>query len=208
MNQPAHENSDRGFYLRQNKVIHHARNQLCMDLDDCRELARQISGKASISSLSLALRWKLIETLKAKGANVKNPHLSKAHVPPELKAKRSNARGNAAASTKKIGLEETEKGPVDVYWSRLAYWEKRFPKRRPGFPNNKQLAWIEALWILDFSDGRPGKGLRGFIYRQTGGVEQGPVSDLAFLRNHHVDAVLLPLKRRAKERLKKKGGKG
>lgn len=60
---------DQTFYNLQNKRIHWARNQLGMDLNNCRELARQISGKASISSLSLRERWELIEMLKAKGAS-------------------------------------------------------------------------------------------------------------------------------------------
>ncbi|MCK4816465.1 hypothetical protein KA005_11915, partial [bacterium] len=55
------EDSNKGLYLWQNKVIHQARSQLHMSLDECRELARQISGKASISSLSLKQRWGLIE---------------------------------------------------------------------------------------------------------------------------------------------------
>jgi hypothetical protein len=63
------------------------------------------------------------------------------------------------------------------------------------------------MFILDFNDGRAGtinKGLRGFIQRQTAGLKDGPVSDLAFLKAHHVQAVLSPLK--AKARAKIEGG--
>ena len=86
----------------------------------------------------------------------------------------------------------------DFYGQRLAFWKKRFPRTRPGFASNKQLAWIEALWELDFQDDRYEKnGLRGFIRRQTMNLPHGPVSDLAFLREHHVEAVITPLKGRA-----------
>ena len=60
--------SEKEFYLWQNRIIHKARGQLHMDLEDCRELARQISGKASISSLDFRQRWELIEDFKAKGS--------------------------------------------------------------------------------------------------------------------------------------------
>lgn len=191
MTNPARQkNPEKSFYLWQNKVIHKARNALCMDLDDCRELARQISGKPSISSLNIGQRWQLIEMLKSKGANAYNPPLSKI--------------ANSQASINDSGARGAYESPQDIYPLRLAYWEKRFPKPRPGFADNKQLAWIEALWILDFSDGRAGKGLRGFIYRQTRNLEQGPVSDLAFLRSNHVDAVLLPLKEKARKKLRQK----
>jgi hypothetical protein len=93
----------------------------------------------------------------------------------------------------------------------LAYWDKRFPKNKPGYASNKQLAWIQAMWDLDFNDGRAGdksQGLRGFIFRQTMSIKNGPVSDLAFLRNSHVDAVLTPLKEHSKALLGKKGVSG
>lgn len=93
--------------------------------------------------------------------------------------------------------------PEDIYLVRLAYWNKRFPNRKPGFASNEQLAWIQALWELDFNDGRSGNsntGLRGFIYRQTMSLQQGPVSDLAFLRAHHVQAVMAPLKVKARQK--------
>ena len=98
--------------------------------------------------------------------------------------------------------------PQDAYSAHLDYWDKRFPRPRPGFASNEQLAWIQALWDLDFDDGRPGHGLRGFIFRQTKSLQEGPVSDLAFLKNHHVLAVLLPLRKKAKYmmNLNKKGG--
>ena len=96
----------------------------------------------------------------------------------------------------------------DLYHARLAYWNKRFPKGRRCFASNRQLAWIETLWELDFDDGRmdPKRGLRGFLWRQTKNLEQGPVSDLSFLREHHVRAVITPLKKRAEERLSLKSG--
>ncbi len=89
----------------------------------------------------------------------------------------------------------------EVYPNRLAYWNKRFPNDRPGYATNRQLAWIQSLWELDFNDGRAGKGgLRGFIYRQTQNLKNGPVSDLAFLRDEHVMAVITPLKEKARQR--------
>lgn len=167
---------NKDFYNRQNRKIHKARAQLSMSLDDCRELARQIGGKPSISSLTLKQRWILIEELKAKGAKVYNPALPKTKVSDSLR--------------------ETDESPKDVYFNRLAYWDKRFPRTRPGFASNEQLAWIQTMWELDFNDGRAGssvKGLRGFIYRQTRNLKLGPVSDLTFLRSSHVSAVMSPL---------------
>jgi len=153
----------------QNRKIHEARAQIGMELDDCRELARQIGGKASISALSFEQRSELIEELKLKGADVYNPRLPKTHA-----------------------------GPEDLYSKYLDLWNKRFPSPRPGFASTKQLAWIQALWDR-FSDGRTDKkkGLRGFLFRQTKSLEQGPVSDLAFLRENHVEAVITPLKEKA-----------
>ena len=126
---------DKDLYQKQNKTIHKARALLGMDLDDCRELARQLFGTASLSSLSLEQRTGLIDELKTKGAEVFNPQPSK------------------------------DKKSETLYFERLAYWGKRFPKERHGFASNKQLAWIETLWELDFDDGRMDskKGLRGFI---------------------------------------------
>lgn len=184
---------DRSLYLCQNKAIHKARSQLCMELDDCRELAKQISGKASISSLTLRQRWELIEMLKAKGARVYNPPLAKAPV--------SSQGSHQAASSLPDGCSvRVQENPEDVYPECLTYWNNRFPNRRKGFASNEQLAWIQTLWELDFNDGRRGRGLRGFIFRQTKNLGQGPVSDLAFLRNHHVRAVMGPLKAKAKQR--------
>jgi len=179
MNTAHQSEPNRSFYNWQNRMIHKARAQLCMDLDDCRELARQINGKASISSLSLRERWELIEELKVKGARVYNPPLSESYEEPVPKKDQTKAE--------------------EVYPLRLAHWEKRFPRTRPGFASNKQLAWIEALWELDFNDGRAGssaRGLRGFIFRQTRNLENGPVGDLTFLRESHVQAVLMPLRQR------------
>jgi len=153
-----------------------------MSLDDCRELARQISGKASISSLSLKQRWDLIEMLKEKGARIYNMPLSKILGPQK--------GSHTVAPTP----------PQDAYGAHLDDWNKRFPRPRPGFASNQQLAWIQTLWELDFNDGRKGRGLRGFIFRQTRHLEEGPVSDLAFLKNQHILAVLLPLRKKAKQR--------
>ena len=148
-----------------------------MSLDDCRLLAKQLGKKASLSSLTPRQRWELIKILKAKGAKVYNPPLSQ-------------------ASMEKHG------NPNEVYPGRVTYWNKRFPKGRPGFATASQLAWIETLWLLDFDDGRTGdrNGLRGFIWRQTKGLKNGPVSDLAFLRDNHVPAVITPLRAKAKQR--------
>lgn len=176
--------SEKDFYTLQNRKIHKARTQLNMSLDECRELARQIGGKASIRSLTLEDRWKLIDELKAKGAKVYNPPLSKINTSDQPKSNDENTK--------------------DVYLNRLASWDRRFPNRRPGFASNEQLAWVQALWELDFNDGRAGssiKGLRGFIYRQTRNLKQGPVSDLAFLRSNHVAAVMMPLRAKSKEKL-------
>lgn len=163
---------DKDLYLRQNRAIHKARTQLGMELDDCRELARDMFGKASLSSLSLEQRAELINELEAKGTKIPTPPPSK------------------------------DERPEAVYFERLAGWEKRFPRGRRGFASNKQLAWIETLWELDFDDGRTDrkKGLRGFLWRQTQRLENGPVSDLAFLRDNHVAAVITPLLKRARKK--------
>jgi hypothetical protein len=177
------EDRNKGLYYRQNRSIHKARNQLCMDLDDCRELARSIGGKASISSLSLQQRWELIEILKSKGARVYNPRLT------EIRDSQRDMK--------------EEDNPKDIYPAHLEYWNRRFPQRRPGYASNEQLAWISALWRLDFDDGRAGDsdtGLRRFIFRQTRSLPEGPVSDLAFLKAHHVAAVITPLKAKAREK--------
>ena len=182
-NSSPEKDSNEGIYNWQNRKIHQARAQLHMSLDDCRELARQISGKASISSLSLKQRHELIEVLKEKGARIYNM--------PLLKINESQKGRHEVAPVP----------PQDAYSAHLDYWNKRFPNPRPGFASNEQLAWIQTLWELDFDDGRRGRGLRGFVFRQTRHLEEGPVSDLAFLKNHHVLAVLLPLRKKAKKRL-------
>jgi hypothetical protein len=177
------ENRNKGLYYRQNRKIHQARNQLCMELDDCRELARSIGGKASISSLTLEQRWELIEILKFKGARVYNPPLTE-------------------IGGSQQGIKEADNAK-DIYPAYLEYWNRRFPHRRPGFASNKELAWICALWKLDFDDGRAGDsdiGLRRFIYRQTQSLPEGPISDLSFLKGHHVSALIMPLKTKAREK--------
>ncbi len=160
-----------------------------MDLDTCREIARQINGKASLSSLTLEQRAELISILNSKGAKVNNPPLH-------------------TQATEKLALNDSNEACPDqsqekaeeVYPNRLEYWNKRFPNDRPGYATNRQLAWIQSLWELDFNDGRAGKGgLRGFIYRQTQNLENGPVSDLAFLKDEHVMAVITPLKEKARQ---------
>ena len=143
--QEQNKKRDRSFYLRQNKTIHLARSQLNMSIDECRELARSISGTASISSLSLRQRHELINRLKEKGAKVYNPPL-----PAEELAGQD------------VGISDGVP-PGKTYQRRLAYWNKRFPKHRPGFASNRQLAWIQTLWELDFNDGRAGSALRGLI---------------------------------------------
>ena len=181
------------IYLKQNRAIHKARSQLDMDLDICRELARQINGKPSLSSLTLRQRWELIEELKAKGARVYNPPLPKIPV--------SSQGSHQVPSSLPDGCSVTaQENPKDVYPEHLVYWNNRFPNRRKGFASNEQLAWIQTLWELDFNDGRRGRGLRGMIFRQTKSLEQGPVSDLAFLRSHHVRAIIGPLKAKASQR--------
>lgn len=159
------------FYLQQNRAIHKARAQLGMSLDECRELARQLSGNASLSSLNLYQRWQLIEELRAKGARVFNP-------PP---------------------LEGDKKylAPEEVYPARLEYWKKRFPKPRQGYATPYDLAWVQTLYELDWDRGEGMKGLRRFLYRQTKNSEAGPVSDLAFMRSEHMDALVTPMKERA-----------
>jgi len=178
--QAANNDAAKSLYEKQNRAIHKARQALCMSLNDCRELARSISGEPSISGLSLKQRWQLIEMLKVKGASVFNPRVPDEHFFSET---------------------EGQKGPGDVYPERLAFWNERFPRRRPGYASNKQIAWIETLWMLDFKDDRPGSGLRGFIFRQTRSIEGGPVSDLTFLKEEHVEAVMAPLLKRAKSKI-------
>jgi len=194
MNTATQSKPDKNVYSMQNRKIHKARAQLCMELDDCRELARQISGKASISSLTLRQRWELIEILKAKGARVYNPPLAKAPVS-------SQGSHQDGTSSPLDGCSVRAQGnPEDVYPEHLVYWNNRFPNRRQGFASNEQLAWIQTLWDLDFNDSRRGRGLRGFVYRQTKNLEQGPVSDLGFLRIHHVRSIMGPLKAKARQR--------
>ena len=123
----------------------------------------------------------LIEALKGKGADVYNP-----------KVDRNRGESNS------------------FYHQRLCFWDRRFPRDRPGYATNKQLALIETFWSLDFHDGRTqrDRGLRGFIYRQTRSLADGPVEDLAFLRGHHVEAVLAPLKLKARKKQHHKEKKG
>ena len=191
--------SDKELYSKQNRMIHKARAQLCMELDDCRELARQISGKASISSLSLRERWELIEELKAKGARINNPPLPKPSVPPKDRPQAPPFSKMVPSHNNGTCPLEIQQNREDVYPARLAFWNKKFPNRRPGFASNQQLAWIQTLWDLDFNDGRSGSGLRGFIFRQTRTLKQGPISDLSFLRSHQVEAVMIPLKAKSKK---------
>jgi len=205
---PAPQNqNDKNFYTRQNRKIHKARSQLDMSLDDCRELAREISGEASISSLSLRQRWELIEMLKAKGARVHNPPLSEIPVSQQGGSQTVSGNRMGPAPNNEACPVEIQEKPGMVYPSRLAYWNKRFPNPRPGYASNEQLAWIQTLWELDFNDGRRGSGLRGFIFRQTRSLPQGPVSDLAFLKSHHVKAVMVPLKAKSKQRQDAKTGR-
>lgn len=194
-------------------MIHMARAQLGMDLDTCREIARQISGEPSISSLDLKQRAELISILKTKGAKVNNPPLHNAPgfdrgKPASLKNSDAESSGflnrasesPAADTGDTVCPDQIPEYADEVYPNRLAYWNKRFPSDRPGYATNRQLAWIQSLWELDFNDGRAGKGgLRGFIYRQTQSLENGPVSDLAFLRDEHVMAVIMPLKEKARQ---------
>jgi len=166
---------EKGFYCQQNRMIHLARAQLGMSLNECRELAAKIGGVPSISALSLKQRRKLISVLRARGADVYNPSLS-------------------------------SESPGEVYAARLEYWNRRFPKGRPGFASNRQLAWIQTMWELDFDDGRTDskKGLRGFIYRQTKGLPGGPVGDLSFVMECHIKAIITPLKQKTPQKFRKK----
>jgi len=184
----------KGFYQAQNKKIHTARAQLGMSLDECRELAKEINGKPSISSLDLEQRWQLIEALNRRGARIFNPK-----IPREL----SKINGAKAVQDNSEPVMEAGK----LFPIHLEYWNKRFPKDRRGFPSNRQLALIETLWELYFDDHRPGRGLRGFIFRQTRSLPDGPVSSIEFLKNHHVEAVLMPLVRKGRSmgNLKRKG---
>jgi hypothetical protein len=175
---PYKADSQKYLYGCQNRAIHKGRNELNMSLDDCRELARQIGGKPSISSLSLEQRWELIEELKSKGARVFNPPLS-------------------GPVFRKGQHEISPVSPKGLYSAHLDYWNRKFPRPRPDFASNQQLALIQTFWELDFDDGRPGHGLRGFLFRQTRHLKDGPVSDLVFLKAHHVMAVLMPLKKKA-----------
>jgi hypothetical protein len=77
MRTSSHENRTslgpaREIYIKQNKVLHLARQQLGMTLDELRQIARGIGEKPSISSLSLEQRRDLIELLIQAGANVEN----------------------------------------------------------------------------------------------------------------------------------------
>jgi len=153
---PLPDGSLKEIYLRQNKILHLARQQLAMSLEQLREIAQGFGGKPSISSLSLEQRRDLIDLLIEAGADVENP-----------------------------GLPDAER---NLYLSKLEAWAKRFPRPRPGFASNEQLALIEDLWERFFEDGRPGRGLRGFLIRQCG------VDDLTFLRVCDVKKIITALK--------------
>jgi hypothetical protein len=101
---------------------------------------------------------------------------------------------------------EMKENKNNLYSIHLNYWNQRFPRERRSFPSNKQLALINTLWEAYFDDGRKGRGLRGFIFRQTRHLPDGPVSDLAFLKNNHIAAVLTPLVRKSKDAVKKGDG--
>ena len=189
------DDPERGVYLAQNRAIHQARAQLCMDLDDCRELAREINGEGSISSLSLRERWELIEILKSKGARVYNPRLPESLMFPGNNCASSWQRGDQPAPIQAGCSLEREENLEDVYRNRLAYWRNRFQRRRAGFASNEQLALIEHLWERFFEDGRPGRGLRGFLVRQCG------VDDLAFLMARDVKKIITALKATRKKKI-------
>jgi hypothetical protein len=183
---------DRAIYLQQNKAIHRARLQLSLDINDCRRMAEEISGRASLSSLSLEERWTLIEQLKDLGAEVGNPFLSK-----RAKTSQPTYQNDLSFSEEDGSTDrDTYEG---LYSKRSAYWEQRFPSKRIGFASPKQLALIEALWEVYFNDKRPGRGLRGFVWRQTAHFEDGPISALPFIKGHHVSSILGPLKAKRNE---------
>jgi len=193
----------RGFYQNQNKKIHIGRAQLNMSLDHCRKIAEQISGKPSISSLSLEQRWHLIEALIRRGAKVINPYPPRELLSAQWKAfiEQTKPHEHEASPDAAVKVEVTDD---NIYSIHLNYWNQRFPRDRRGFPSNRQLALIHTLWDMYFNDGRPGRGLRGWIFRQTRNLTDGPVSDLAFVKNNHIAAILTPLMRKAAA--KKKGG--
>lgn len=185
------------FYQRQNRAIHKARSILDMDLEECREIAEQMCGNASLRALSVRQRWNLIEVLRSKGAKVVNPPLTESGLPREALLESPPSGENRSVRKDRVPCQG---GLVlkDIYPAYLAQWEKKFPKRRPGFASNKQLAWIQVLWELDFTENKGNiVSLRKFLFRQTMNLPQGPVSDLAFLRGSHVEAVITPLKKKA-----------
>jgi hypothetical protein len=182
---------EKEIYARQNKVLHIARAQLAMTLDDLRALAGNLFGEVSISSLTVSQRSKLIDELKAKGAQVYNVNVA------TLFSQQKEFKTTSTYSKDLSGSKRKDRFK-DYFMRRLEVWDKRFHYQRPDFATNRQLALIESLWKFYFEDGREGSGLRGFVFRQTGGLENGPVSDLSFLRDEHVGAVLHPLKEKAK----------
>jgi len=185
------------FYQRQNRVVHRARDMLGMSLEECRVIAGQICGRESLRCLSIRQRWELIEALKSKGARIFNPPLTESGLPKEAllqTCQREDNKRTSSIQLSRLVLLAVE----DIYPAYLAHWDKKFPKRRPGFASNKQLAWIQVLWELDFTESKGNdNGLRKFLYRQTMNLPQGPVSDLAFLKANHVEAVITPLKKKA-----------
>jgi hypothetical protein len=198
----------RGFYQNQNKKIHTARAQLNMSIDACRKIAEKISGKPSISSLSLEQRWNLLEELLRRGAKVMNPCPPREFLSPQWSRSIEQAKqGEHEAEEAPSRCVHMEPEESNMYSIHLHHWNQRFPHERPGFPSNAQLALINTLWDMYFNDNRKGRGLRGFIWRQTRTLVSGPVSDLAFLKNNHIAAVLTPLIRKSKDVMKKGNGR-
>lgn len=70
------------LYQKQNRLIHLARAQLGLELDDVRTLAERLFLKGpSISSLSPRERYELIDMLNFSGADVFNPYVPPANDP-------------------------------------------------------------------------------------------------------------------------------
>jgi hypothetical protein len=94
------------------------------------------------------------------------------------------------AGARHVNNPQLPKAEPTLYEKKLAEWERKFPRPRPGFASPAQLAAIEAIWEDRWEDGRSGRHLRGFVFRQTG------LDDLVFLRSGHVRQILTALKRR------------